>query len=112
MNMPVPITAGDGGDASSESFLVTIVSSVNATLGATTSAVGTIYDMDPPELSWVGPASATEGENVALVVALSWSSEEAVQFELVFTGGTAAAAGIDFDSSNTGPYTVPPGAVN
>ncbi|MBU8869608.1 MAG: hypothetical protein KOO60_01920 [Gemmatimonadales bacterium] len=110
--VPVPATAGDGGDAAVEDFIVTLITSTNATMGPFNSAVGTILDMDPPELSWAGSASAVEGSDIQLMVSLSWSSEVDVQFELTFTDGTAARSGIDYDDSDTGPYTVPPGAVN
>ncbi|TFG88873.1 MAG: hypothetical protein E4H17_01640, partial [Gemmatimonadales bacterium] len=111
-NVPVPTTAGDGGDAAVENFIITLITPTNATLGPFSSAVGTIADMDPPELSWAGSASATEGGNIQFTVQLSWFSEVGVQFELAFTDGTAARAGIDYNDAGTGPYTIPPGVLD
>jgi Calx-beta domain len=111
-NVVVPVTAGDGGDAAVEDYFVTLITPTNATIGPFNSAVGTIADMDPPVLSWAGSAGAVEGTDIQFTVNLSWSSEVGVQFELVFTDGSAARAGIDYDDADIGPYTVPPGAVN
>lgn len=108
-DVAVAVTAGDGGDASVEEFVATIITPTNATLSPFNSAIGTIYDMDPPELSWHGPASAQEGSPVEMVVDLSWASEVDIRFEVVFTDGTAARSSIDYDDSNTGPFTVPAG---
>ncbi len=108
-DVAVPVTAGDGGDASVEYFVATLITPTNATLSPFNSAIGTIYDMDPPELRWDGPASAVEGTDVELLVRLSWPSEVDVEFEVSFTDGTAARSGIDYDDSNTGPYTVAAG---
>lgn len=111
-NVSVPITAGDGGDAAIEDYIVTLISPTNATIGPFNSAVGTIVDMDPPVLSWAGTAAAAEGSDIQFTVNLSWASEVGVKFRVAFTDGTAVRAGIDYDDTNAGPFTVPPGAVN
>lgn len=108
-DVAVAVTANDGGDASIEYFVATIITPTNATLSPFNSAVGTIHDMDPPELQWSGPASADEGEAVEMVVALSWASEVDIRFEVIFTDGEATRSGIDYDDSDTGPFTVPAG---
>ncbi len=108
--VPVEIFAGDGGDAAIEIFVITVVSPTNATVSADNSGIGTITDMDPPELSWDGDATGLEGENVDFILNLSWTSEVEVNFSVDFTDGTAVRAGIDYDDSFGGPFVVPPGA--
>ncbi len=108
--VPVEFYAGDGGDAAIEVFVITVVSPTNATVSADNSGLGTITDMDPPELSWAGDATGLEGENVEFIVNLSWSSEVEVMFNVNFIDGTAVRAGIDYDDSFTGPFVVPAGA--
>lgn len=107
--VPVPAIAGDGGDAATETFTVTLISPVNGTLSGFNSATGTITDGDPSPLSFSGPASATEGADVVFTVDLAWTSEAAIQFFVQFSDGTAAGSGIDYVSALTGPYTVPAG---
>ncbi len=108
--VPVEIYAGDGGDAATEVFIITVVSAINATVSADNSGIGTITDMDPPVLSWNGDATGLEGGNVNFLLDLSWTSEVEVEFSVNFIDGTAARAGIDYDDSFTGPYVVPAGA--
>jgi hypothetical protein len=110
--VPVEIYGGDGGDAAIEVFVITVVAPTNATVSANNSGLGTITDMDPPELSWAGDATGLEGQNVNFVVDLSWSSEVEVLFNVNFIDGTAARAGIDYDDSFAGPFVVPPGATS
>lgn len=108
--VPVEIFAGDGGDAAVELFVITVVAPTNATVSADNSGIGSITDMDPPELSWAGDATGLEGENVEFTVNLSWSSEVEVNFNVNFIDGTAVRAGIDYDDSFVGPFVVPAGA--
>ncbi len=110
--VPVEIYSGDGGDAAIEIFVITVVAPVNATVSADNSGIGTITDMDPPELSWAGDATGLEGGTVDFTVDLSWSSEVEVMFNVNFIDGTAARAGIDYDDSFTGPFVVPAGATS
>ncbi|MCP4290307.1 MAG: hypothetical protein GY780_00555 [bacterium] len=108
--VPVELYSGDGGDAATEVFVITIVSATNATVSANNSGLGTITDMDPPELSWAADAIGLEGEDVEFTVNLSWSSEVEVEFNVNYFDGTAARAGIDYDDSFAGPFVVPAGA--
>ena len=110
--VPVDIYAGDGGDAATEIFVITVVDPVNATVSADNSGLGTITDMDPPILSWAGDATGLEGDFVNFTVDLSWSSEVEVEFSVNFIDGTAARSGIDYDDSFTGPFVVPAGATS
>jgi hypothetical protein len=112
VNVSVPTIAGDGGDNASEAFTTTLITPTNATLSGFNSATGTITDGDPSPLSFTGPASATEGTDIAFTVHLAWTSEAAIQFFVQFANGTAAGSGIDFVSAATGPYTVPAGQSN
>jgi hypothetical protein len=107
-----PTIAGDGGDLAVEDFVITLISPVNATLGAFNSAVGRITDGDPPPLNLAGSATAAEGADVVFTVNLGWTSGVAVQFFVAYADGTAAGAGIDFDDSDLGPFTIPPGTLS
>jgi hypothetical protein len=109
VQVPVPTTAGDGGDNATESFFVTIINPTNATNSPFNSAVGQITDGDPPLLTWAGTASAVEGDDIIMTVNLSWTSGAPIQFSVQYTDGTAARLGIDYDDSSTGPFTVAPG---
>jgi hypothetical protein len=109
IQVPVITFAGDGGDAAVEDFYLTIVNPVNATNSPFNSTTGFITDTDPPELTWDGTAAAVEGDDIIFTVNLSWASSADVQFGLVFTDGTAARLGIDYDDADTGPFTVTPG---
>ncbi len=110
--VPVDFYAGDGGDAATEVFVITVVDPVNATVSADNSGLGTITDMDPPILSWSGNATGLEGDNVNFTLDLSWSSEVEVEFMVNFIDGSAARAGIDYDDSFIGPFVVPAGATS
>ena len=112
VNVPVPTIANDGGDNAVETFTTTLILPTNATLSGFNAAVGTITDGDPSPLSFTGPATATEGADIAFTVHLAWTSEVAIQFFVQFTGGTAAGSGIDYVSAGTGPFTVPAGQAN
>jgi len=105
--VPVEIYGGDGGDAATEIFVITVVIPTNATVSADNSGLGTITDMDPPILSLAGDATGLEGENVEFVVDMSWSSEVDIMFNVDFIDGTAVRAGIDYDDSFAGPYVIP-----
>ncbi len=110
--LQVPTIAGDGGDWTVETFTVTLINPGNATLSPFNSATGSITDGDPPPLTIAGDASAVEGDAVEFTVNLGWSSEADVQFSVTFTDGAAVGAGIDYDDTVTGPYTVPAGSTS
>lgn len=107
--VPVPAVANDGGDNAIETFTITMINPVNATLSGFNSATGAITDGDPSPLSWRADASATEGGPVTFTVDLGWTSEAAIQFFVQFTDGSAAGSGIDYVSANTGPFTAAAG---
>ena len=111
LTVQTPTIAGDGGDYAVEDFVITVINPANATLGAFNSATGQITDGDPPPLNLAGDASAVEGANVVFTVNLGWTSGAPVQFFVAYADGTAAGAGIDFDDSALGPFTVPAGAL-
>lgn len=104
--VPVEIYAGDGGDATVEVFVITVVTPTNATVSENNSGLGYITDMDPPEIYCAGNATAQEGRDVEFTVNLSWTSEVDVSFEVDYFDGTAVRAGVDYDDSNGGPFTV------
>lgn len=112
MSIATPTIAGDGGDEAVEDFVITLINPVNATLGAFNSATGLITDGDPPLLNLAADAAAVEGSDVIFTVNLSWTSGADVDFFVAFADGTAAGANIDFNDFNTGPYTVPAGALS
>ena len=107
----VPLYAGDGGDWTTEEFIVTLITPTNATVSPFNSAVGTITDTDPSPLSWSGPALANEGADVIFEVALGWASNADIQFSVLYADGTANRAGIDYDDADAGPFTIPAGAM-
>jgi hypothetical protein len=107
--VPVPTIAGDGGDNAVETFTVTTILPVNATLSGFNTAMGAITDGDPSPLSFAADAFAVEGANIDFTVQLAWTSEAAIQFFVQFSDGTAAGSGIDYVSAGVGPYTVPAG---
>lgn len=107
--VPVEIYGGDGGDATVEVFVITVVTPTNATVSEDNSGLGYITDMDPPEIFCAGDATGLEGENVEFTINLSWTSEVDVSFEVDYFDGTAVRAGVDYDDSDGGPFTVPAG---
>jgi len=109
LQVPVTTVAADGGDAAVEEYYLTIINPINATNSPFNSATGHITDGDPPTLTWDGTASAVEGDDILFTMNLNWASSAGVQFSVIFTDGTAARLGIDYDDTNAGPFTIPPG---
>ena len=110
VEVPVPTMALDGGDYAVEEFYVTVINPVNATVSPFNSGVSYINDTDPSQLYWAGTGSAVEGDDILLTVNLSWLSNADITFGIIFTDGTAARLGIDYDDADVGPFTIPAGS--
>ena len=74
-------------------------SPTNATLGATTTATGTINDDDGTSTLSVANASATEGSSVSFTVSLLPASGQQVTVRYATSGGTATS-GTDFTAAS------------
>ncbi len=110
VEVPVPTMALDGGDYAVEEFYVTVINPANSTVSPFNSGVSYINDTDPSQLFFAGSGSAVEGDDVLLTVSLSWLSNAPITFGIIFTDGTAARLGIDYDDADMGPFTIPPGS--
>lgn len=94
-------------DESDETFVTTLSSPSNATLGGQTSHTHTIVDNDAAPILSILPATATVAESVGthnIVVAMTNASSAAVTFNLTL-GGTATGSGTDYTLATT--HTIP-----
>ena len=105
-----PHVFDDALDEPDETFTVTLSNPVNATLGSDPTATMTIEDDDPTPTVTVADAAASEGGNVAFVVALSAVSGRDVEVDYATSEASpqSAVSGTDFTAAS-GTLTIEAG---
>jgi hypothetical protein len=85
-------TTDDALDEPAETMQVAISNPSNATLGGTTTGVGTLNDNDDPPAISITDASAVEGGSIVLPVSLSAASGKTITVDWTPANGTAVPA--------------------
>ncbi len=107
--------AGDKLYEKNETFLVTLSSPVNATVGTAKSASGTITNDDAAPVVSVGPASVTEGDSGTTAMVFTVTASVVSGLPITVNYGTAAGTAKtpgDYSGASGGTVTIAAGSLS